>query len=74
MKVGGKYLMFSHLTIFREIATWFTSLRVSPNTIINDMLNLHMVNKINHIKSRTKARKPCWGPSPSAFKTIRAKS
>lgn len=59
--------MFSHLAIFREIlfkfikiATRFTSLRVSRNTTINDMLNLHMVsNKINNLRSRTNARKSC---------------
>lgn len=66
--------MFLHLAIFREIAMWFTSLRVSQNTTINDMLNIHMVNKINHIKTRTKARKLYWGLSSSEFKPIRAKS
>lgn len=51
--------MFLHLAIFKEIATHFASLRVSQNTTINDMLNLHMANnKTNHLKSRTHARKP----------------
>lgn len=74
--------MFSHLAIFREIlfkfikiATHFTSLRVSRNTTINDMLNLHMTNnKINHLKSRTNARKSCWRLSYPVFKPIRAKN
>lgn len=65
--------MFSYLAIFREIATHFTYSRVSQNTTINDILNLHMVNnKINHPKSRTNTRKPCWGLSSPLFKSTRA--
>lgn len=72
--------MFSHFAIFREIffkfikiETYFFSWSVSRNTIINDMLNVHMIsNKRNHLKSRANARKSSWRLSFPASKPVRA--